>query len=106
MELINGIQIEVTEITIKKQSLLNKRNVFFFKRRIFLADIKGVSEENYLVENNYSRCASLYIEDEGWIKIREPFDEVSAIHSEWWRAKTSESLNAEPTSLNTSLTDN
>lgn len=100
MELINGIQIEVTEITIKKQSLLNKRSVFFFKRKVFLGDIKGVSEENYLVENNYSKCTALNIEDEGWVKIREPYDEVCAVHSEWWRLKTSEA--PESTSENTS----
>lgn len=99
MELINGIQIEVTEITIKKQSLLNKRSVFFFKRKVFLGDIKGVSEENYLVENNYSKCTALNIEDEGWVKIREPYDEICAVHSEWWRVKTSEAV--ESTSENT-----
>lgn len=106
MELINGIQIEVTEIRTKKHSLLDKRNVFFFKRTIFLAHIRGVAEENYLVENNYSRCASLYVEDEGWIKIRESFDEVSKIHSDWWKVRASDPSTPEPTSLDTSLTDN
>ena len=90
MDLINDIQIEVTEIVIKKVQILDKRTVFFFKRRIFMADVLGVSEETYLVENNFSKCCALYIENEGWIKVRESYLELSELHSEWWRLKVAE----------------
>ena len=89
MELINDIQIEVTEIVIKKVQILDKRTVFFFKRRIFMGEIQGVSEESYLVENNFSKCAALYVDNEGWIKVRESFTELAELHSEWWQRKTS-----------------
>ena len=91
MELINDIQIEVTEIVIKKVQILDKRTVFFFKRRIFVGDILGVSEESYLVENNFSKCSALYVENEGWIKVRDLYTELSELHSDWWRLKVEES---------------
>ena len=87
MELINDIQIEVTEIVIKKVQLLDKRTVFFFKHRVFVGDILRVSEESYLVENNFSKCSAIYLEGEGWIKIKEPYIEISELHSDWWKRK-------------------
>jgi len=84
MELINDIQIEVTEIRIKVQPIVLKRVICHFKRMIFLSDIKSVSEENYLVENYYTKCSGLYITDEGWIKVKEPYNELQSIHSDWW----------------------
>ena len=88
MELINGIQIEVTQIVIKRNSLLNKRFICEFKRRLFIGDILSVSEESYLVESYYKDCSGLYVETEGWIKVKEPFNEIAPLHSEWWRVKT------------------
>ena len=85
MELINEIQIEVTEIRIKIQPIILKRKVCEFKRRVFVSDIKSISEENYLVENNYTKCSGIFIQEEGWIKVKESFAELSEIHSEWWK---------------------
>ena len=85
MELINDIQIEVTEIRIKIQPIILKRKVCEFKRRVFVSDIKSISEENYLVENNYTKCSGIFIQEEGWIKVKEPYNELTDIHSEWWK---------------------
>ena len=52
METINDLQIEVTQIVIKRNSLLNRRDIFEFKRRLFVSHIVSVTEENYLVNNN------------------------------------------------------
>ena len=98
MELINGIQIEVTEITIKKNNLLNRRDIFKFKRLLFIGDVLAVSEENYLVTSNYVNCSALFIENEGWIKVVEPFEDLKEIHSKWWYAKTSEVSDISPAS--------
>ena len=68
MELINDIQIEVTEIRIKIQPIILKRKVCEFKRRIFVSDIKSISEENYLVENNYTKCSGIFIRKKGGLK--------------------------------------
>jgi len=84
MEIINDIQIEVTQVIIKKNNLLNRRDICLFKRTIFISKIVSVSEETYLVENNYVKCSALYIDDEGWIKIKENYTEISQLHSKWF----------------------
>ena len=84
MEAIYDLQVEVTQIIIKKNNLLNRRDINFFKRTVFISKIQSVSEENYLVENNYTKCSAIHLIDEGWIKIREPYKEIATLHSEWF----------------------
>jgi hypothetical protein len=91
MELINEIQIEVTQVIIKKNNLLNRRDICLFKRTIFISKILSVSEENYLVENNYAKCSAIHLFDEGWIKIKEPYQELATMHSEWFNANINKS---------------
>ncbi len=91
MEIINDIQIEVSQVIIKKNNLLNRRDICFFKRTIFISKILSVSEETYLVENNYVKCSALYLDDEGWIKIKENYQEIASLHSKWYDANVKES---------------
>jgi len=84
MKVINDIQLEVTQIIIKKNNLLGRRDICPFKRTIFITKILSVSEETYLVENNYVRCSALYMDDEGWIKVKENYSELSEMHSDWF----------------------
>jgi hypothetical protein len=30
------------------------------------------------------RCSALYLDDEGWIKVKENYTELSEIHSDWF----------------------
>lgn len=91
MELINDIQIEVTQVVIKKNNLLGVRHINFFKRTVFISKIVSVSEENYLVENKYSKCSAIFLVDEGWIKIKEPYQELASLHSEWFNENVNKS---------------
>jgi hypothetical protein len=84
MKVINDIQLEVTQIIIKKNNLLGRRDICSFKRTIFITKILSVSEETYLVENNYKGCSALYLDDEGWIKVKDSYTELSEIHSDWF----------------------
>lgn len=88
MELINGIQIEVTQIQIKKNQLLNDRNVFPFKRVIFMSQIVSVKEDNYLVNNNYAKCSTLILDTNEWVKVKEPYNELNALYIQWWKDAT------------------
>lgn len=85
MELINGIQTEVTQIVIRKNSLTGKRYVFYFKRLVFMANIEDVGEEKYLVENNYCNCGVLIMKSGEWIKVKEQYLDLREIHSNWWK---------------------
>jgi len=84
MRVINDIQLEVTQIIIKKNNLLGRRDICSFKRTIFITKILSVSEETYLVENNYVKCSALYMDDEGWIKVKDSYIELSEMHSDWF----------------------
>ena len=84
MRVINDIQLEVTQIIIKKNNLLGRRDICSFKRTIFITKILSVSEETYLVENNYMKCSALYMDDEGWIKVKDNYTELSEMHSDWF----------------------
>lgn len=90
MELINDIQLEVTQIIIKKNSLMNKRNVFKFKRVVFMANIESVGEDNYKVDSNYTACGLLLMKDGEWIKTKESFEEIKAIYCDWYNQRTVE----------------
>ena len=84
MKVINDIQLEVTQIIIKKNNLLGRRDICPFKRIVFISKILSVSEETYLVENNYVKCSALYLDDEGWIKVKDNYTELSEFQSEWF----------------------
>lgn len=84
MKVINDIQLEVTQIIIKKNDLLGRRDICLFKRRLFISKIIDISEETYLVENNYMKCSALYVEHEGWIKVKDNYTELSEFHSDWF----------------------
>ncbi len=84
METINDLQIEVTQIVVKKHSLLNRRDIFEFKRRLFISHIVSITEENYLVNNNYSKCSCIITSDEE-IKVKEPYNELAELHSAWFK---------------------
>lgn len=92
MEVLNEIQIEVTSITIRTNNLLNKRKIFFHKRLIFLANIDEVGEESYLHENNYLSCGVLMMKSGEWIKVKESYEELKKIHSEWFKEAISEKV--------------
>ena len=91
MKVINDIQLEITQIIIKKNNLLSRRDICLFKRIIFITKILSVSEETYLVENNYVKCSALYLDDEGWIKVKENYTEISEMHSDWFDRSVKES---------------
>ena len=91
MELINDIQIEVTQMVIRTNSLLGKRRIFEFKRLIFMANIDEVGEEAYLVENNYNTCGVLMLKSGEWIKVKESYEELKSIHTAWWKRSAEES---------------
>jgi hypothetical protein len=84
MRVINDIQLEITQIIIKKNNLLSRRDICLFKRIIFITKILSVSEETYLVENNYVKCSALYLDDEGWIKVKDNYTDLSEMHSDWF----------------------
>lgn len=90
MEAINDLQIEVTQIVIRKNLLLNTRRVFKFKTSVFIADIARPSEEVYLAENNYITCGCLIMKDGEIIKTVEPYRELAEIHSEWFKRSVDE----------------
>jgi hypothetical protein len=85
MELINDIQLEVTTITIRKNALLNKRRIFFHNRMVFMANIEDIGEESYLHENNYISCGVLMMKSGEWIKVKETYEDLKKIHSEWYK---------------------
>ena len=84
MELINDIQIEVTQIIIRNNTLLNKRRIFEFKRLVFISHIDEVGEEAYLVENNYTSCGVIMMKSAEWIKTKESYSELKKLHTDWW----------------------
>lgn len=88
MELINGIQLPVTQIRIKKNQLLGKRTAFDFKRTLFMSQIVSVTEDNYLVNSNYTACTALILDTNEWVKIKEPFEIVNKLHIDWWKNAT------------------
>lgn len=88
MELINDIQLEVTQVTIRKNNLLNQRRIFFHKRLVFMGNVDSVGEDSYLIENNYVKCGVLMMASGEWIKVKESYDELKNVHSTWWSTKT------------------
>jgi len=96
METINDLQIEVTQIVIKRNSLLNRRDIFEFKRRLFVSHIVSVTEENYLVNNNYSKCTGILLSDE-ILKVKEPYSEIAELHSQWFKESLESSESQQPT---------
>ena len=89
MNVINDIQVEVTQIVILKNELLNKRNVFAFKRTLFIAEIKRIMEHKYLVENNYSSCSMIVLEDEIF-KVKDDYIELQKLWVDWWGSRPKE----------------
>lgn len=83
MELINDIEIEVTQISIRLQKIVDKRRIFYFKRLILMDDVESISEEAYLVENNYASCGCIILKSGEWLKTKEPYEELKKIYSEW-----------------------
>lgn len=96
MEPINDLQIEVTQIVIKRNSLLNMRRVFKFKTRVFIANIDRPSEEVYLAENNYITCGCLIMKDGEVIKTVESYKELSELHSQWFKESIEQAEIQEP----------
>lgn len=95
MDLINDIQIEVTQVTIRKNNLLNQRRIFFHKRLVFMGNVEAVGEESYMVENNYVKCGVLMMMSGEWIKVKESYEELKKAHSDWWNAKSKEDDNTD-----------
>lgn len=89
MRLINDIQIEVTQIVILKNELLNKRYINTFNRTIFIAEIKSIMEHKYLVENNYSTCSMIILDDE-FFKVKDDYKELFDAWTNWWATRTKE----------------
>lgn len=85
MEIINDLQIELTQITIRTNTLLNKRRIFFHKRLVFIANIEDVGEESYLHENNYVSCGVVIMKSGEWIKVKESYEDLKKIHSDWFK---------------------
>lgn len=85
MKLIGEYQIEVNTISIRNNSLLNKRIIDFFARTIFFAEIKSVTEYSYLVENNYVKCAVIILDTGEWVKIKEDYNEVNNAVTNWYK---------------------
>jgi hypothetical protein len=85
MELINGIQIEVTQIQIKKNQLLGKRSIFKFKRLIFVSSILSIKQDNYMVNQNYADCTTLILNTNEWVKVIEPYEDINPIYVKWWK---------------------
>jgi hypothetical protein len=88
MELINGIQIEVTQIQIKKNQLLNKRSIFKFKRLIFVSSILSIKQDNYMVNQNYADCTTLVLDTNEWVKVSESYEDINPIFIQWWKDAT------------------
>jgi len=88
MELINGIQIEVTQIQIKKNQLLNKRSIFKFKRLIFVSSILSIKQDNYMVNQNYADCTTLVLDTNEWVKVVESYEDINPIFIQWWKDAT------------------
>lgn len=88
MELINDIQIEVSEVVVKNFSILGNRNVFFFKRLLFMGDIKEISEDAYLdSENKIKKCRRLIFDNGTYIKVSDKYEDLKELHSDWWNRK-------------------
>ena len=77
MKIINNIQIEVNQIVVRTNSLLNKRFVDFFKRRLWIENISDTSEYSYRVEQYYSSCGCLIMNDGERILTKESYEELS-----------------------------
>lgn len=77
MKVINGIQLEITQIIIRVNSLMNKRQIEELKRRVWIEQIKDTCEYSYRVEVNYVKCGCLIMENNEWIKTKESYEELN-----------------------------
>jgi hypothetical protein len=84
MEIINDIQIEVTQIIIFKHSLMNKREVFSLKRLLFLANIDDVLEYKYLTNNSFMNCSAIVMKSGEWIKCKEDYSDLKDVIKLWY----------------------
>ncbi len=88
MELIGKYQIEVTTIVIRKNDLMNKRRIDFFKRLIFFSQITDVIEYSYLCENYYTSCSVLVLQSGEWLKVKDDYNDLKKAHSNWYEHNT------------------
>jgi hypothetical protein len=88
MELINGIQIEVTQIQAKIHNLSDRR-IFKFKRLLFMSQILSIKQDVYFSEDNeWVRCSSLVLDTNEWIKVSEKYNQLNPIFIQWWKDAT------------------
>ena len=86
MRLINNLQLEFTQIIIRTNSLLNKRQIEELRRRVWIEEIKDTCEYSYRVEVNYVKCGCLIMESGEWIKTKESYDELNEVLEKYYKA--------------------
>lgn len=77
MKVVNDLQLEITQIIIRTNTLLNKRQIDQMRRRVWIEEIKDTAEYSYRVDANYVKCGCLIMESGERIKTKEGYDELN-----------------------------
>jgi len=94
MEIINEIQLEVTQIAVFNNNLAGKI-VKKFKRLIFLNDIKDVAEYCYFNTGRCYACSSITLRDGSWFKTDDDYKEIKQVLTDWYKDEIAKEIQRE-----------
>jgi len=95
MEVINEIQLEVTQIAIFNNNLAGKKTVKRFKRLIFMNDIKDVAEYCYFLTGGCYNCSAVTFRDGSWFKISEDYNDLKRCLIDWYKDEIAKEMQRE-----------
>jgi len=78
------LQIEVTEIVIRKNEVLGKRRIDFFKRLLFFSNIEDVMEYSYQHEHYYNSCSGIMLKSGQFLKVKENYEDIKEKLVKWY----------------------